>query len=1446
MLSNNKRKALVVGINKYNCFKNLQAPAVNATFIENNFKTLCQFQVTRLENVTRKQIKNAIINLLMPSGEHADTVILYFSGYVIAKKEGVSELFFTTSESNPSQDDLGLSLQWLKQILKESPVTNQIIIFDCCYHQKKQLDLDKFIAGNENDKNRLFIVSFHSYNKSFREKYHKDTKLSKCTELTAAILNILQSKSKESIDNKRLVKQLKEYEKQLNICGDFKRISFGKTIYFIPGEDKYTQENKSEPSDSPYKGLAYFNYSEADAEYFYGRNTLTDELLEKVNKNNFLALLGASGSGKSSIIRAGIVYQLQQGLRISGSENWYIPQVFQPGKEPLNNLARAFVDTKLPEDEQNIQFKEFRELLNQEDQGLKQLINKVISTNVERVVLIVDQFEEVFSLRDNPDEPLAKDSEQYKFIQCLLKDLNDLGDKFCLVLAIRADFFGKCAEEEYFGLARKIQQHLVAVTPMSEEDLEEVIVQPAKKLGVKVDDALKRQLITDAKEVSGSLPLLQNALTELWKRRNHQELTLTYSLYEEIKNEIKKQLVDNRGFLEALLEKHLEHVYNSLNKRKTEIANYILVNLIEIGNGTGSTRIRVYRKNLAESAQYSLDEIRAVINHLTSNNIIIISEEIQNDGFKDEVVTLAHEILIIHWKTLRELLDKKRVYRPFKAAIELDTKKWTIEKKSGNQNIESFLYTGEKLKEAEKIIENFGYLLQLTGEEKEFIQESKANQVSEEQKKHKIRQQRFTALRILIISLLLILFLLSLLFVSEKEKNTQAERFQLNQSVALTRYSDALFREGQKFDALVEGLRAAIPLQKLKLDTPMKDETVSVLRRTVFGAKERNRLEKHIGSVYSVSFNLDGKILASGGADGTIRIWDVTTGKEINTFKGHSGKVYSVSFNLDGTILASGGADGTIRLWNVTTGEEINTFKGHNGKVYSISFNSDGKTLASGSTDGTVRIWNINTHNNSILSKDNYFVHSVSFSRDGKILASGSADGTIRLWSANDTAKLWDANTRESSILNRHEYSVNSVSFNKDGTKLVSGNFDNTIKLWDVATGKKITTVTGHRDWILDVSFSPDDKILASAAADGSIKIWDASRIEENTTFTGHSDWVSSVSFNPKNETKLASGSLDSTIKIWDIATGKEERTIYTVEGNNSDSRQRKINSISYSHNGKILASSSADGFIQLWDASTGQEIDSKFVGNNTWINNIIFSFDDKKIAFATLNHTVQIWDLETDKLIRIFKESDGFSGVSFSPDDNLLASGSFDNTIKIWDIITGKLVKALQGHTSKVNTVSFSPDGKTLASGSFNNIIKLWDVEEGKLIKTLKGHSGKINSLSFSPNGKFLASSSADKTIKIWDIILGKDIKTFTEHIEDILSVTFSPDGKTLASGSADEKVMLWKVPDNNNFIAANDNLDLNELIKLGCDWAGGYLQYNSNVRIHDQHLCDNINTAK
>jgi WD40 repeat protein len=303
------------------------------------------------------------------------------------------------------------------------------------------------------------------------------------------------------------------------------------------------------------------------------------------------------------------------------------------------------------------------------------------------------------------------------------------------------------------------------------------------------------------------------------------------------------------------------------------------------------------------------------------------------------------------------------------------------------------------------------------------------------------------------------------------------------------------------------------------------------------GTRLRATLKGHTSYVSSVVYSPDGRTLASGSLDTTIKLWDVATGKELATLKGHTAEVNSVAYSPDGNTLASGSRDKTIKLWDMATGKAKNTLKGHEDDVTSVKYSPDGKTLASGSFDGTIKLWDVTTGKELITLKGHKgWVNSVAFSPDGKTLASGSSDKTIKLWKG--------ATGEEQATFKGHMSSVFSVAYGPDGKTLASGSLDSTIKLWDMATGNELATLKGHTAGtsVVAVVYSPDGKMLASGSWDSTIRLWDVATGKERATIHGHTGdtgGVLAVAYNPDGKA-LASGSGDNTIKLWGVPAVKQ------------------------------------------------------------------------------------------------------------------------------------------------------------------------------------------------------------------------------------------------------------------------------------------------------------------
>ncbi|MEH2334443.1 NB-ARC domain-containing protein [Nostoc sp.] len=535
----------------------------------------------------------------------------------------------------------------------------------------------------------------------------------------------------------------------------------------------------------------------------------------------------------------------------------------------------------------------------------------------------------------------------------------------------------------------------------------------------------------------------------------------------------------------------------------------------------------------------------------------------------------------------------------------------------------------------------------------------------------------------------------------------------------------------------------------------------------------------HTSRVWSVVFSPDSNTLASSSDDQTVRLWDVDTGKCLKTLQGHTNWIWSVSFSPDGKILASGSADQTVKLWDINSGKCLKSFQEHTSRVNSVVFSPDGKVLASSSDDQTVKLWDVNSGKNlKTLQGHTNWIWSVAFSPDGKLLASGSEDATVKLWDVNSGKCLQS--------LKGHTNWIWSVAFSPDGKLLASGGKDQTVRLWDINSGKCLQSLQGHTNWIWSVTFSPNGKLLASSSDDQTVRLWDINSGKCLKALQGYTNWVRSVAFSPDGKL-LASGSEDHTVKLWDVNSGECLKTLHE--------HISRVSSVVFSPDSKTLASSSEDQTVRLWDVQSGNCL-KVLQGHTNWIWSVAFSPDGNTLASSSEDQTVRLWNVQSGKCLKaLHGKTSWIWSVAFSPDGKLLASGSDDQTVRLWDIQSSNALKALQGHTNWVRSVAFSPNGQILATGSEDQTVRLWNVESGKCLEVLQGHTNWVRSVVFSPNGKLLASGSDDKTVKLWNLSEGESLKSLQGHSLRVLSVVFSPDGQTLASGSQDETIKLWDV---------------------------------------------------
>jgi len=551
----------------------------------------------------------------------------------------------------------------------------------------------------------------------------------------------------------------------------------------------------------------------------------------------------------------------------------------------------------------------------------------------------------------------------------------------------------------------------------------------------------------------------------------------------------------------------------------------------------------------------------------------------------------------------------------------------------------------------------------------------------------------------------------------------------------------------------------------------------------------------HAASVRSVAFSLDGRTLASGSKDNTIRLWDMQTRTLRKTLIGHTGEVSNVAFSADGKILASGSSDRTICLWNMETDTLLKTLTGHTETVLSVSFSADGKTLASASTDSTMRLWDTQsgelretlplTHPEEILE--------MAFSPDGNTLVTWCWDNPIFLWDVQ-TGERRETATEELRDV------VNSIAFSPDSKTFATAMNNGTIRLWNIQTGELSRIFIGHTYYVLCVAFSPDGKMLASGSNDGTLRLWDGETGELRNTHTGWTSEVADVAFSADGRT-LAGAMGNDTVGLWNAQTGMLRRMlkIYT--------QTHSINSVTFRPDGKVLAGGGFGSVVHLWDAETGEHQNALGEQYVEAIESVAFNVDGTVLASANRDKTVLLWDAQTGELRNtLIGHTDWVNSVAFSPDGTTLASASNDMTIRLWDAQTGELRRTFTGHKEAINSVAFSPDGKVLASGSGyiyardasgsqDKTIRLWDVETGTIRRTFPAQKHNVLCVAFSPDGKVLAASYDDKIIHLWDMQTYTVHRTLEGHTDDVRSVVFSPDGRTLVSGSQDGTLLLWEL---------------------------------------------------
>lgn len=516
------------------------------------------------------------------------------------------------------------------------------------------------------------------------------------------------------------------------------------------------------------------------------------------------------------------------------------------------------------------------------------------------------------------------------------------------------------------------------------------------------------------------------------------------------------------------------------------------------------------------------------------------------------------------------------------------------------------------------------------------------------------------------------------------------------------------------------------------------DRSGRICWRDLDSGEERDSLDAHAGPVFGLALAPQGDLLASGGADATVKVWDAYRSGKPQVFLGHGDRVQSVAFFHHRRAIVSGSRDGTARIWEIGSGKEILVMRGQGAAIEALAVSPDDKLVATVS-GGAITLWQPETGAEiSVLPREGWAFLGVAFSPNGRLLAGAGADGTIQLW---DVATRQPAGTLE-----KHDGPVRVLAFSSDNKHLASGSADKTAKVWPLGAGRGSPPITLMTSWsatrpIAALAYAPDGNAFAVATRDNTLHIRDAQSGDVLAVMHGHKSDVTCVAFAPDGRT-VASGSSDSTIQLWRRDTGANLGRLPGHAGG--------VSAVAFSANGRTLASAGADKMVRLWNAARQEPLG------------------------VLEGHRAAIFALVAGP-------------------DGRLASGDADGTIKIWDLPGKAEVMTLRGHHGAVRALAYAGDG-ALASAGDDATIKVWAPGSDTPRHTLRRHAGPVLALAFVPGNRALVSGGQDATILVWDPAVGTSRAVLRGHEAAVTALAIHPLGGHLVSGSSDTRLLRWR----------------------------------------------------
>ena len=1131
----------------------------------------------------------------------------------------------------------------------------------------------------------------------------------------------------------------------------------------------------------PYRGLEPFEPE--DAAVFFGRGAdivrAIDTLRGLADRKcpGLLVILGASGAGKSSFLKAGLWPRLARDdaqwipLRAIGVGGGGAIEGRDGLLSALDEVLRRFGRPNSRAD--------LRQRL-ATPAGLIELLRELRRSAARRAlitepplplpVICLDQAEDLFAA-----DAVAHSEQLVRLVRTAME-----ADEALVLATVRSDAYGLMqSAKSLIG----IHQVVLSLGPVPPGEMARIIREPGEILRRKAgpatplfDAAVIERLQTEIEGESDALPLLAFVLQRLMREHatagtiGIKELDRTGGVTAAIESEAEAALID-------------AGIIGEYAARRQVLQRLFIPRLARIDRESKTPQRRIARHSELPT------DLLGLARALTQRRLLVLKLAAvdQPHGSEGETATLevAHEALLRRWPTLVDILAEDRDALLLLDGVLHAATDW--EKSAAECKGDYLMHRGSRLLEAQALRRRGHDWEVEIAPTSAYLSACQAREDAERKEKESALLRERLALDRGRISLLVELAgiaqlrgnLVRTLRFATLAGNLESSLDQrgIAPSSARAVLAAAVSQSGLRLNLAGhqhEVRSAVFSSDGLRVVTASYDNTARI-----WDAETGNQLtvlRGHESSLFSAAFSPDDLRVVTASYDKTARIWDAATGNRITVLSGHWDSVCSAAFSPDGSRVITASHDKTARIWDAATGKILAVLSGHESSLNYAGFNPDGDRIVTGSYDKTARIWEADTGRQiAVLHGHDDSVLCAAFNPDGDRIVTASSDKTARIWNVGAA--------KEIAVLRGHERSVYTAICSPDGSRIITASSDKTARIWDTATGKQLNVLRGHEDSIQSAAFSADGSWIVTASSDKTARIWDAARGQALTVLQGHADSVSSVAFSPDGS-HIVSASHDMTARIWDAASGQE---ITALQGH-----EDSVSCASFSHDGALIVTASRDKTARIWDAASAIEIAALRGGR--FVQSAAFSPDDLRIVTASHDGTAQVWDSTSGTELAVLRGHEGFvQSAAFSPDGARIVTASRDRTTRIWHVATGKEITVLRGHEDSVQSAIFSPDGSKAVTASYDGTARIWDAQSGRELVVLRGHEGFVQSAAISHDGSRIVTASYDNTARVWDAASGREIMVLRGHDGSVHCAAINSDGSRIVTASQDQTVRIW-----------------------------------------------------